>query len=286
MFGNRQQTYEADGVARYSLPDGWHPQGPERQGVWSAFVFSKGQSGYWGAGSPNEVHGFVITTSAEATVEDLESAMAHCFAEIQVHSQRFSEFGNMKTGSRTTWMSEGSYQISPGHDPEKVLFLRSIDPVKMAALVVRVHLRKYKHEKLREVEQAFFGSFTYLDGRAKHFASQPRPALAGVNRALRARGLEPATSERPVAMNGWIYYLAGDQFVIGRRLDRQAEGPDVGWLKFTGSKWESGGAKVPDRWAYKLALDADRTKAYYFRMLHCDLESQCDLERWMASVDR
>lgn len=285
MFGSKQ-AYEADGMAKFTLPDGWHPRPGERQGVWSAFEFSKSQSWHFGAGDPKEVHGFAIAVAAEATPEDLESAMDWAFREIQADSRRFDEFGNMKTGSRTTWMSEGSYQISPGHDPEKVLFLRSIDPEKQTALVMRVYLRKYKHEKARQIEHEFFHSFQYLEGRAKHFATSPRPGLVAVNRFLRSRGLPLATGETPIAQDGWVYYLAGDNFVIGRRLDaRPADLTGVGWLTFRDGKWQQGGERVPDRWARRIGLDGDRSRSYYFHVLTCDVTANdCALPAWFARV--
>lgn len=290
MFGSKQ-TYTVEGVAQFTLPEDWNPRPREQQGAWTAFEIRKAQTWRFGSGDPLEVHGFVVAAPADAKPDDLESAMDYCFREVQVNTLRFDEFSSMKTGTRTTWMSEGSYHIGSNHDPEKVIFLRSIDPVKMTVLVARVYGRKISHEKLRAIEAEFFGSFQYLEGRARHFGSHPRPGLVSVNRHLRSLDMPAAVAgERVEAANGWVYYLVADELVMGRRLGdspawvEERTAPGIGSLRYSGGKWQSSGEEVPARWAYKLALDGDRMRRYYFAMSRFDLTKDVNLAAWMAQA--
>lgn len=67
---------------------------------------------------------------------------------------RFDEIGNIQTGARTTWISQGNYQIATNHDPGRVIFLRSIDAQLRAVLVMRVHERRIAHAELRRSSNA------------------------------------------------------------------------------------------------------------------------------------
>jgi len=305
MFGSKQ-TYRADGVANFALPEGWTHGGVDRHGVWSAVEFWKSQTWRFGSGDPREVEGWVILGSPHASANEMEKGMDFAMHRLQTHSRRFPEFGDMKTDTRTTWMSEGNYQIGSNHDPEKVLFLRSLDPAKQVALVLRVYLRKIPHEKLRAIEHDFFGSLAYQEGRANHFAeaalsvdAQQRRAdeLAYVNNFLSSHRLPPIDPHNPSqlhAHDGWVYQIHAGHFVIGRRLgDREKAGivesarGELTWLDYDDDAWQAKwpqemkrpqgneryfhGQPVPPEWSKVLALDTDRTRRYFFHALRCEL---------------
>lgn len=305
MFGSRQ-TFAVDGVARFVLPGDWAQGGPDRQGPWSAVPFRKSQTWHFGSGDPREVEGWVILGSPRATASDLEQGMEFAFKEVQANSRRFPEFGNLRTGTRTTWMSEGNYQIASNHDPEKVIFLRSVDPDKQAALVLRVYERKIKHEKLRAIEHEFFQSLAYQEGRAKYFAEVPLSVssrerraeeLSYLNRLLAGQGLpllDPRDPYRVQAHQGWIYQVHAGKFVMARRLgDRPKAGAiesargELTWLEHEEDAWQPRQPQNPRRppaaeryfpgqaplkeWSRTLALDTDRTRRYFFYVWACEL---------------
>ena len=305
MFASKQ-TYSVDGVARFTLRDGWTQGGATRQGVWTAIPFRRSQTWRIGAGDPLEVEGWVILGSQRASTDDLEKGMAFGMQEVQKYTRRFSEFGSLQTGTRTTWMSLGNYQELEQHDPEKVIFLRSLDPAKQAALVLRVYERKINHEKLRAIEHDFFASLAYQQGRAKHFAEVPIPAgaeqrraaeLAYINRFLSAHGLPPVDPHNQYkiqAHDGWVYQIDAEKFVIGRRLGDRPKGGSVGaargelgWLDYEDEAWQARwpqtmtrpagneryfqGQPVPRGWSKALALDTDRTRRYFFHVFNGEL---------------
>ena len=305
MFGSKQ-TFQVDGVARFALPSDWIQGDAERQGAWTSIPFRKSQTWHLGSGDPREIEGWVILGSPRATDADIVQGMDSAMRQLQQNSRRFPEFGSLPTGQRTTWMSEGNYQISSNHDPEKVIFLRSLDPRKQAALVLRVYERKIQHEKLRAIEQEFFASLAYQDGRAKHFAEAPLSALAPqrrtgeiayFNRFLSTHGLpakDPQDPYRIQAHNGWVYHVEAGNFVIGRRLgDRLKAAPiedargELTWLEYQEEAWQAQaprtlrrppgselyyqGQPVPRSWSKALALDTDRTSRYFFYVWACEL---------------
>lgn len=304
LFGSRQQTYTLAGVAQFALPGGWAQGTDDRQAAWTAIPFRKSQSWHFGSGDPCEVEGWVILGSPRSTADDLTKGMDFAMREVLVRASRFPEFGNMRTGERTTWMSEGSYQIASNHDPEKVIFLRSIDPVKQAALVLRVYERKIGHESLRAIERDFFASLTYQDpGRAKYFSETPlsvaarerrREEIAYINRFLKERGLPAMDPHNPYqvqAHNGWVYQVDAGRFLMGRRLgDQNSEDSTANaafdWLESSDDAWSThapGNRRrpangpyyqsqpVPTAWSKPLALDTDRTRRYFFHVWICEL---------------
>jgi hypothetical protein len=106
--------------------------------------------------------------------------MQRVFNRLQVHCRRFDEFGNIQTCTRTTWISEGNYQIGSKHDPERVLFLRSIDPTRRAALVMRVYERRIAHKALRRIEGLFFDTVRVEGAVAADAPDEPQPQNQGV----------------------------------------------------------------------------------------------------------
>jgi len=301
-----KQTYTVGDVARFTLPAGWAQGEVEPHGVWSAVHFRKTQSFHFGSGNPLEVDGWVILGSARASADDLEKGMDFAMKKVQVNTSRFPEFGNLKSNTRTTWMSEGNYQIASNHDPEKVIFLRSLDPTKQAALVMRVYLRKIEHKKARAIEHDFFSTLEYQSGRAKHFSevaasasAQQRRAdeIAYLNSFLSSHGLppiDPHNQSRVQAHDGWVYQIHAGQFVIARRLGDRPKGGivesargEIGWLEYEDGTWQAGAPRTMTRppgneryfqsqpalpgWSKVLALDTDRTRRYFFQVWSCEL---------------
>ena len=125
--GTSAKGFDLDGIATANLPKDWRKYGAERRTEWVAFGFYKTQAWWWGAGDPREVEGGVVVGAPGATVADVEAGIAWCFEKLRQNWQRFPEFGSYQQGERGTWISEGSYQISTLHDPQKVIFVRSVD---------------------------------------------------------------------------------------------------------------------------------------------------------------
>lgn len=154
-------SHTIEGFGSLRMPKAWAARGVDDRGDGVVQEFRRTQRWHWGSGDPLEAHAFVMLARPNASATStrwLEAAMQQAFADVQVNCRRFDEFGNIQTGTRTTWISQGNYQIATNHDPERVIFLRSIDARRRAALVMRVYERRIVHETLRRIEHRFFDS--------------------------------------------------------------------------------------------------------------------------------
>ena len=163
LFGPAMAPHVIDGVAAFRMPKAWTARAAESYGACTTQAFYRTQRWWWGAGEdPLEAQAWVIVAGPQVSDNGLENtlegAMQRAFGQLQLHCRRFDEFGSIRTRTRTTWISEGNYQIGSKHDPERVLFLRSIDPRRRAALVMRVYERRIAHKALRRIEGLFFDS--------------------------------------------------------------------------------------------------------------------------------
>jgi len=271
MFASKK-TFTLDGLASFSLPADWVQSDTHAGGNWTAQRFRKSLSFRWGSGNPLEVDGWVILGNSRASIWDLETGMSYALEQVTTNTMRFSEFGNMLTDTRTTWMSEGSYQIASNHNPEKVIFLRSLDLQKRCALVVRVHQRKIKHEKLRSIERDYFATVQPLNGNpvSNPATGAANRAILQINQFLVEKGLKPiASGGKAQALNGWVYQIEEGNFQMARRLvDRPQPGSGIARFVDKNSYWQSADLElslpVTTSWKSLLALDTDRTRQYFF----------------------
>lgn len=165
MLWQRNRLFTIAGLAQFSLPGKWRLREPQQDTAWVAYPCVQWQSWWFGAGNPLAVAGWLVFGTPQASELDLQRGMDFAFRDVQVQTVRFPEFGNYPTGTRTTWISMGCYQHNELHDPKKVIFLRSLDPVLRVVLVLRVYLRSISHARLRGIERNFFGTLRFLDGR-------------------------------------------------------------------------------------------------------------------------
>ncbi|MCX6607413.1 MAG: hypothetical protein NTV52_28035 [Acidobacteria bacterium] len=315
--GTSAKGFDLDGIATVELPKDWVQYGAERRTGWAAFEFYKAQSWWWGAGNPHEVDAWVIVGAPEAAVAEVEDGMAWGFAALQSKSQRFPEFGSYKQGERETWVSEGSYQISTAHDPQKVIFVRSVDRGQKVGFVARVYTKKIPHEKLKELQDKMYGSVSFSGKRGTYFgevgnwsavaAGRRAKEIAYVNAVLAKRGVGPVGAQDEVqAKAGWVYELWDDRLMIGRRLgERVMDSPayeargELTWLRWRGEKWEPWKASnataapgrkadyfpsslMPATWAKVLGEAPDKSKFYFFTSIDCPLTEG---DKWVPELD-
>lgn len=315
LGGGGNTTRDLDGIATVSVPKDWAAPAPKRQAHWVAFPFVKSQSWWWGAGDPREVEAWIVIGAPDCSVADIEAAMMDAFKAVQAKTQRFPEFGSYQTTQGEKWISEGSYQISSLHDPQKVTFLRSVDRVKKVAFVARVYTKKIPHEKLQKIQVQLYSSLQFTARRETYFAEVNNwPAVAArrqeaeiafANRILAKFGAGPvAPSDQFHEKNGWLVDRYPDRLVIGRRLgERVMDSPAYGargeltWVRWRGQEWDSwtasnrskpGGGRpyfptdsVPVSWIRAVGPNPDRSKFYFFTVVQIPLTG----ETWQPETD-
>jgi len=315
LAGGGNATRELDSVATVSVPKDWALRATERQSSWVAFPFVKTQSWWWGAGNPYEVEAYVVIGAPDCSTEEIEAGMMWAFKAVQSNTQRFSEFGSYKYGNSEKWISEGSYQISSLHDPQKVIFLRSVDRAKKVAFVARVYTKKIPHEKLQKIQTELYGSLQLTSKREAYFselsdwkavaARRQEAEIAYANGVLAKYGAGPVGALDAVQeKNGWLVERWRDELVIGRFLgDRVMNSPaykgsgELTWLWWRGEEWDSWSAsnrlrpfggrpyfpsdRVPINWIRAVGEDPDKSKTYFFTVIRVPLTG----ETWQAETD-
>ena len=313
--GGGAVTRDLDGVATVSVPKDWTQRAPRRNAHWVAFPFVKTQSWWWGAGNPHEVEAWVILGAPDCSTAQIEAGMMEAFEALQTNTQRFPEFGSYQTTQGEKWISEGSYQISSLHDPQKVTFLRSVDRVKKVAFVVRVYTKKIPHEKLQKIQTQLYSSLQFTAQRATYFAEvNDWPAVAARRQKAEidfANGVLAQFGAGPVGAtdtlqenNGWLVDRWEDTLIIGRRLgERAMDSPayevrgELTWLRWRGQEWDSwtasnrskpGGGQpyfpsdsVPISWIRAAGPEPDRSKFYFFTVIRIPLTG----ETWQPETD-
>lgn len=192
LRGPTMVASEVSGMARFAMPKRWAGWSAEQIGNCWVRKFSRTQRWWLGAGTPEEAHAVVVLALPLASGDELRQRMQAAFSEVEQHCRRFDEFGSMQTGTRTTWMCQGNYQISTGHDPERVIFLRCIDETRRAALVMRCHERRHDHAAMRRIERRFFAALQW-EGELAGVAGPAAPAAS----ASPASPAEPALPAPP-----------------------------------------------------------------------------------------
>ncbi len=315
--GTSAKGFDLDGVATANLPKDWTKYGAERRTQWAAFGFYKTQSWWWGAGAdPHEVDAWVVVGAPESTVADVESGMAWAFATLQPRAQRFPEFGSYKQGDRETWISEGSYQISSSHEPQKVIFVRSVDRGQKVGFVARVYTKKIPHEKLKDLQNKLYASMNFTAKRGSYFGEVGNWAAVAAGRRAKeiayANGILAKWGAGPVGVlgevktkDGWVYELRDEWLIVGRRLgERVMDSPayeargELVWLRWRGDQWDSWRASSPTApankaryfpsgmmlatWEKALGAEPDKSKFYFFTTIDCRMTEG---EKWVPELD-
>jgi hypothetical protein len=315
LGGGGVMTHDLNGIATVSTPKDWVAQGPTRHAHWVAFPFVKTQSWWWGAGNPQEVEAWVIVGAPAASTAELEAGMMQGFQAIQIRTMRFPEFGSYQSGDSEKWISEGSYQISSLHDPQRVTFLRSVDRARKVAFVARVYTKKIPHEKLQAIQQQVYSSIQFTPNRATYFveignwsaiaARRQEAEIASANQVLAQFGAGPVGPIGELQdKNRWLVERQSDSLVIGRRLgDRVMDSPayaargELTWLRWRGQEWDTWTASrrtkpaaghpyfptdlVPASWIHTVGAQPDRSKFYFFTVIRIPLTG----ETWQPETD-
>ena len=134
---------------------------------------------------------------------DVERGMARSFETLRKHSQQFPEFESLKQGARETWISEGSYQIGSLHDPQKVIFVRSVNRGRKVGFLARVYAKKIPHAKLKELQDKLYASMNFAARRGTYFgevgvwsavaAGRRAKEIAYANAVLAKWGVRPGS---------------------------------------------------------------------------------------------
>lgn len=288
LGGTATELRDLDGMTTVALPKDWGRTDKIDKQRWIAYPFMQQQSGRIGAGNPLEVEAYVIIAAPQTSVKDLEGAMDWAATQTRQKSMRFPEFGSYKNGDRETWLAQGTYQDSPGHNPEKVTFVRSVDRVKKVAFAARVYERKISNERLLKIVDGMHTSIVFTSKRGSVF--QQSGAWIGISSMRRASELAVASAAlamegagpvgepgEVIEKSGWVYQQQAGRFLIGRRLgERVRNTPDYdadkeltwlaydnGWKGFTTTDGRVT-EQVPGEWAKILGPNADPSKRYYF----------------------
>lgn len=315
LGGGGNVTRNLDTVATVSLPKDWAGRAPERNPSFVSFPFEKTQSWWWGAGNPREVEAWIVVGAPNCSTEEIEAGMMKAFQTIQSDTKRFPEFGSYKYGDSEKWISEGNYQISSLHDPQKVTFLRSVDRARKVAFVARVYTKKIPHEKLQKIQNQLYASLQFTSKRDTYFAEtrnwtavaarRQEAEIAFANQVLAKYGAGPVGAVDELQQkNGWLVERWDDRLVIGRPLgDRVMDSPAYGargeltWLRWRGQSWDSwtassrskpGSGKpyfpsdsVPVHWIRVVGKDPERNKFYFFTVIQIPLTG----EDWQPETD-
>jgi hypothetical protein len=166
LFRWRWRLHEPESGLRVSLPRNWEarPGNVRKQQMCTAYQFVKDESWWWGAGTPQEVRAWIVVGAPGVTDAAMTAAVEEAFRDLLMDTRRFPEFGSFQQDGVETWISHGNYQISPLHNPKKVIFQRSVDGRRRLAFVVRVYEERISLSRLREIRCRLFQSVVLAAG--------------------------------------------------------------------------------------------------------------------------